>query len=513
MTSKAKTHNTGGSNGAPDSWDGKFYHMRFPDLVQQPERKIVPEAMLLGGPAPALQRADTYDWDTVFAIKFPDANLALAKPGATPESFTVTIENTSASGTFDPWQLSGGSGVLLHMSVPIKTGKTTYEGEDYDMAGAVATLEIELMDLPQPATANGTPHQIVADPEKPVSVIGLSNVPGSPSFIVKAVMSGLLAQWFNDNLENFTYAFSTINLNEKADKDQFQWMKPTAFGWAVSAQGTLEESVFGVLSMTENRNRPNTMEISPNAIPSGQVSGFLIAQERFLENLLLPGIYTLFSGSKVTDFEAANDGAMIRNVNPVYMEPVKIGTIYYTPEIPANHFQLTLEANEIKVELLKAAIDFSPGIKIMMDYTAFSSIALGENSKGEQILLYQEASPPIIGHNVEVASWVIWSEVAASVLAAVATLGAGAVAKKVIERVVYRVVAVIIVLLVGELIANISLIITAVAAGNKDAIPPVNLMVASATDPITWPDSGDFLLTSAWLNESLQFGGDPRFVH
>ncbi len=511
MTTATEQHKKSAIDEAPDSWDGKYYHVRFPHLVQKPERKIVPEAMLLGGKGLLEQRADTYDWDTAFAIKFSDANRALRKPGATPANFTVSDEGASATGTFDAWQLSGGAGILLHMSVPIKTGTTTYQGTDHDMTGTVVTLEIELKDLPQPAGSNGTPHHVVPDPGKAVSVTNLSNVPGTPGFIVKAIMSGLLEKWFSDNLAQFTHVFSTINLSEKADKAQFQWMKPTALGWAVSAQGTPDDNIFGVLSMTENRTPPNTMQISPNAIPSGQVSGFMIAQERFLEKLMLPGIHTLFSDSTAADYEVANDGTMIRNVKKLCMEPVVINGTSYTPEIDPGQFMLTLEANEIKLELLKASIDFSPGIEIKMYYTVFSSIELSVNSKGEQILVYQNASAPIIDHNVEVASWVTWTEVAASVAAALVTLGTGAWVKTAVERLAYRVVATVIVLLVGELIANIAAIITAVAEGNKDAIPPIDLMVASATDPITWPDAGDFLITSAGLNGALQLGGDPKF--
>lgn len=504
---------TANSTKPPESWDGKYFHVRFPHLTEQPQRQARPQAMLVGETAAEQQKADTYDWDTVFAIKFIDANRALRKPGATPTAFSVTDEGATAAGTFSAWQLSGGSGILLHMSVPIASGTTTYQNASYDMTGAIATIELQLADLPQPPNSNGTPHQVVPGADKPVSVTNLTNIPGNPGFIVTAVMSGLLEKWFTDNLSQFTHVFSTINLNEKADTAQFQWMKPTALGWAVSQKDTVDDSVFGILSMTDQRTAPNTMQVSPNAIPVGQVSGFLISQERFFEKLVLPGVHTLFDGSTEADFAVTNDGTTVYNVNTVYMDQVTLSGRDFKPALAPNHFRLTLEDNEIKMELQKAEVDFSPGITIMMDYTAFSSIVLSTNAKGEQVLLYQQASDPIIDHNVEVASWVTWTEVAASVAAALLTLGAGAWAKQAIERLVIRAVAIIVTLLVGELIANMAAIITAVAEGDKDKIPPIDLMVANATDPITWPDSGDFLITSAGLNESLQFGGNPNFTN
>ena len=63
--------------------EGKPTLMRFPHLVQNPPRKIAPELGMLGGAAAAAgQVVDTYDWDTVFAIKFADVNTELAKPGS-----------------------------------------------------------------------------------------------------------------------------------------------------------------------------------------------------------------------------------------------------------------------------------------------------------------------------------------------------------------------------------------------------------------------------------------------
>jgi Clostridium P-47 protein len=493
--------------------DCKTTLMRFPHLVQNPPRKIAPELGMLGGVAAAAgQVVDTYDWDTVFAIRFSDVNTELAKPGSTPATFTSTDTGVTASGNFGPWQLSGGDGVLLHMTVPITAGSMPYMGTTYDLTGAVATIEIQLKDLPQPPGANGTPHQVVPNATAAVAVTDLSNLPGNPGFIIKGVVTGLLDKWFNANLAQFTHTFSTVDLNEKADTAGFQWLKPTALGWAVSAQGAVADYVFGVLAMTSNRTAPGTMQISPNAIPTGQRAGFLIAQERFLEELVLPGVPTMFPGSKATDFEISGDGTMIRNVNTVNMEPVSLSTGTFTPTLPANQVQITMEASEIVVKLIKAEVDFSPGIKIMMDYTGYSAMQLALNSKGEQILNYVQASAPVTDHNVEVASWVVWTEVAASVAAAIITMGTGAVFKKVIENIVLRVVAIIITLLVTELIANIGAIITAIATGDKDKIPPVNLMVVNATSPVTWPGSSDFLLTSAALNQSFQLGGDPKFA-
>ncbi|MEM7001784.1 MAG: TULIP family P47-like protein [Pseudomonadota bacterium] len=502
----------------PADWDGKYYYMKLPEFVQTPERKIDPAKMMLGGPAPLNQMVDTYNWDTCFAIRFADANRGLMKPGASPTTFQLDDSGVILDGTFNPWQLSGGAGILLNMQVPIATGTMTYDGSDYDMAGALATLQIQLRMLEDVAHEadrdphEGVPHLLVANGDVAVSVTQLTNVPDDPGFAIIAIMQGALQLWFNENLAEFTHSFATINVNEVADQEQFQWLKPTGVGYAVSAQGAPEDHVMGILSMTEDRSKPVTQQISPNAVPDGAVAGFLIAQKRFLEKLVLPAVHCLFEKASPDDFELVNNGTMIRNVNEVYWDTAKIDGSSYTPRLGPGQFMLTLEANEVRMELKKATIDWAPGIKIKMDYTAFSSIKLDVNSKGEQILNYEEASPPIIDHNVELESWVIWAQVAAGVAVAVATFGAGAWAKKAIETVAIRVAVVIITLIVGSLLVAIPQMMEAVANDEKDDIPPVDLTMLNATCPIKWAGAQEFELTSAMLNTSLQMGGDPHFI-
>lgn len=495
----------------------KTMHVRFPHLVHRPPRKISPMALFQAGVSAGAQKADTYDWDTVFAIRFADANKALAKPGATPTTFSVTDSSsttgtTTANGTFGPWQLNGGDGVLLHMAIPITSGSLVYQDKTYELAGTQLTIEIQLKGLPQDPQDPQGKQNVVADDEKVVSITEVKNMPGHPGFIIEAVAGGMLSKWFNEHLGSFTHAFSTIDLKAPMDS-QFKWLKPFKFGWAVSAQGKPEDSVFGILTTTDQRAAPETMQISPNAIPPGQKAGFLISDERFLTQLLLPGVHTMFEGAQESDFAVVNDGTMIRNTNAVYMAEVELSTGKYKPKLEPGAVEISLNNNEVVVDIKKAVIDFSPGITITMTYTSYSALKLEHNSKNEQILVYEEASPAISDHNVEVAAWVTWTEVAASVAAAVLTLGAGAWFKKVIEKLAYRVVAIIVTLLIGELIANIAAIITAVASGNKDKIPPVNLMILNATKPITWPDATEFKLGWAGLNGSLQFGGDPGFAH
>lgn len=516
---------------APADWDGNHYHVRLPHLTTNTDAKPDIHSMLLAAQAQSVQEADTYDWDTVFAVKFKDVNAAIAKPGNTPKSYDQSESTTESNikGDFGAWSLTGGGDTLLHMNVTLKSGSLTFKGNEtppqhhvVDLAGVSATIEVQLDQLPQPgpvanhktkktATGGNTVGLRVSQTDT-VDVTQINNMPSGAGFEATLLVQGLLKLWLNANLDKFTYAFASVDLNAKADKDGYQWLLPKYVGYAVLKRDNIDDSVFGVLCMVDDAvAAPPTAQVSPNAIPEGQESGFLISQKKFLQHLVQPGLYSMFDGAKPGDFEVTPDGSMITNNTDVTME--KVGDSGYQPVCAKNTVQITMnDATVIKMELLKAVVDFSPGIKIVMTYTMFSNIVLQTNSKGGQVLDYKKAQDPIVDHNVEVASWVTWSEVAASVLVALATLGTGAAITKMCEKIAIRIAALIIVALVLELISNIAAIITAVAEGDKDDLPTVDLMAINATNPITWPDSGDFLITSAGLAKSLQLGGNPNFI-
>lgn len=522
-TITSRTYEDFSKDKRPADWDGTYYHVRIPELASAPRV----ETMMLA--AVSSDGASTGDWDTVFAVKFKDVNRALQKPGVTPTAFSGSDSSTSSTitGAFGVWALSGGDGSEIHMTLAITSGKLDYTdnkgvAQTVPLAGVSLVIEVECTQLPtttpvpnnktSTSGSGGNSVDIAVDTSKPVSVLEVKGLPATIPLMGQLLVRGLTEAWLNDNLSSFTLAFSTVSLNQKAAKDEYQWLKPANTGYAVVKNATnIDDSVFGVLCMLDPKAPvPAGRTVSPDAIPPGQVSGFLISQALFLEKLVMPGIHTLFDGATDADFELTNNGTMIRNKNKVTME--KVGDSKYQPVCDPNTVQLTVLGNtELQLHLLKAVVDFSPGITIVMTYTGFSKLGLDHNSKGEPIITFVKSAEPVVDHNVEVESWVIWTEVAASVVAALITLGTGAAAKKFIENLLVRAVVIVITLLVTELIANMAQIFNAIAAGDKDKVPTISLVTASATDPITWRDSADFEVTSVALNNSLQFGGDPKF--
>jgi hypothetical protein len=327
------------------------------------------------------------------------------------------------------------------------------------------------------------------------------------------MMVGMLSDWFNANLAQFTHVFSTVNLNMTADKAQFQWLLPTDVSYAYVDAPDLDTALFGVLCMTEGRSGLGLpQELSQGAVPAGQRAGFSLAAGRYLEKLLKPGLPSMFQNSTVADFIVDESANQVRNKVQLNMAAVNIGAGTYTPVVDAGNFTVTVTGDELVLNMLNVHVPFSPGIDIYLNYTYYANLVLGTNSKGEQIVMLQQSSQaPVTNHSVNVAAWVTWTTVVAGLVTAVISGFVGAGTKAVFETVAYRVIATIICLLVLGVLSSIALIMVAVATGDKDKLPPVNFLVLNATSPVTWPGGSGFTLTSAGLNGVFQLGGNPGF--
>ncbi|MGE0143691.1 MAG: TULIP family P47-like protein [Planctomycetota bacterium] len=484
--------------------------VRFPHLLQ------LPEALPALPGAASDVKASTYGWDTAFAIRMPDVNSAIVKAKCSPAGFSQVAPDgsCSASGTFGPWQLCrGGDGVLVHFMIPITSGRMTFQGKDTSLSGAVASIEVQLRHIPpQPKGVQASPsdHQLVirvdggSQTDPVVSVVDLK-MPSDPGLLPKALISGLLSAWLNQNLDTFTHVFNTVTLNRIVDKKQFAWLAPTHTGYAFSSGPTDDSSILGVLCMTQGRTDDNiAAQLSPNAIPAGARAGFLISPQRFLEEMVLPALPKAFPGSSAADFGMTAKKDAVVNLAKVSMKPVEHMGITYRPVIQS--LRISVEGEEIVVSSVTRT-DIALGTYSEVTVTSFQRLKVADKPDGTQTLIYEETRPAIKDHVTKTTASgeaaKILLEIAAAIIAIVLTI---------VTDGGFLIIALIIVsLLVGLLEALPTVIANAVGNQVSNDSPSIALLVLNSTDPIRWPGGSDFRLTWAGLNESLQLGGDPGF--
>lgn len=355
--------------------------------------------------------ADTYGWDTTFAINFRNANAAIS---ASWDQVDDKAKNLSQAASDDPsyhidsvlgpWQLTeGGDGKNVRMICPIASGSYTAGNKVYDLSGKGVQVVIEVgmewvpnpgqksfvtsgntevdslkasldqnqisdqlrtefsnhgMALSDKATAlvlqSGKEWgvtddsnsyyifweadkdnneflyvyqyqkawannlkllaQAVSDSQPAVVIITIVNNPATG--IAAAVLPDLLSLWFNTNIAEFNHFFASLDLSPiVSTSDKYAWMKPTATSYAVVDEGSLDTSIFGVLTMALNHVPGDNHQVSPYAIPTaaGADAGFLISGPMFMQNMLLAGAQSIFNNAPASSFLLTNDGLTVQN--------------------------------------------------------------------------------------------------------------------------------------------------------------------------------------------------------
>lgn len=466
--------------------------------------------------------ATTLGWDCVNAIRLPQVNAALARSGTSPTDFDITVQpGWQLTGTFGTWQVTrGGSGAIVFLRTPLTSAHMTFTGSpDLDVTDGWATVSVKLQYLPQPPggaaeparesgdeahkeyLATSTTARSEDDPAIVIQAVGYGGA--QPTELQKALFPAALAEWFNANLSSFTYVFSTVNINAKAAKEQFQWLKPTYTSYAYFNGASDDQSYFGVLNLTSDRSPDGlTNQLPPSAIPADAQGSVLVSSELFIRNMILPGLTKTFVRSTESDFRLSSNGTVIENVNNLTLDDIKIDAASYTPIIES--FRLQVVGDEIQIDT-KTHVNVSPGIDVYITSTEFYGVTLVDRPEGGQTLDFVKTRDAKRNHWLETATWIIVTEILIGIVAAIASTVAG----KLIESLARRVIAILIIALVAGLAAAIPAIIGKVMEGKAaEALPPIGDLVMEASSDVHWPDSTGFTLVSAQLNGSLQLGGN-----
>lgn len=465
--------------------------------------------------------ASTLGWDCVNAIRLPQVNAALLASGSSPTAFEKTVQpGWTLSGTFGAWQVArGGSGAIVFLRTPLRQARMAFTGTpDLEVTDGRATIAIKLQYLPQPpATAgqsvggdtDGTEEYLASDvsarsdDDPAVVVQSIDYGSTTPSELQRALFQAALSDWFNANLDTFTYVFSVVNLNARAAKEQFQWLKPTYTSYAYFNGATDEESYLGVLNQTSGRTAEGlTNQLPPTAIPAGCDGSLLISNTLFLRQMILPGLTKSFTKATESDFTVSSTGTVIESLRTITLDDIKVDASSYTPEMES--FKLQIVGDEIQIDTL-TKVHISPGIDVFITATEYYGITLVDKPDGGgQTLDFVKTRDAKRNHWVKTATWITVTEILIALAAAIAST----VAANLIKTLARKIIAIVIIALIAGLIAAIPEIIAMVMEGKAaSALPAIGELVTEASGDVAWPGSSGFSLVSAQLNGSLQLGG------
>jgi len=378
----------------------------------------------------------TNNWDTAFGIKFREANAAIVSAETSPTSFSESHEVPDATfqidASFGPWQMTGGSGSLLVMTLPLSGGTISGGGQpDAAFAGS-AQIQVSLGFIPQPH--DDSTNYLKLDDTQVVSVLSVMLTSGPQDAVT--TIKGALQDWLNSNIGDFNHVFAAVDLNVHLDQpgtDPFDWVKPTHVGYAIYTDGvaSVDDYVFGVMAMTENRPGLNLSPvIDPGIIPSGCDAGFLIGGERVIEKIFAPNIHLLFADSSPSDFDTQDDGFTLINVNTLTLSPLTLedGSVITDATIAPAGFTLWVGSGYVEIDFVGLSFTWENAYTISINYRSVNTLATDENG---HLQLVQTALPkPVVTVNkTDAQKWKeIWESIGISVGVAVigACLGAAA---------------------------------------------------------------------------------------
>ncbi len=292
------------------------------------------------------------------------------------------------TGTFGPWKVvPGGSGVYVHMALPLVTGTLAGAGAAHDLAGASVVVNVLLTLLPakagdntselrfafaEPATSTAT---AAADLVTGVSCTVPSDKVIEPT-VQDAVVGCLLA-----NGGGVTYVFARIGLLGPGTPS---WLVPTHSAFAYQQPIGAGEGSLAIFSMTAGVNEPPPLPpgwpyawlpYRPPApslttlVPTGLISltqplSFAMASDLFMQFILLPIMPNVFANTTAANFTSIA-GCGIILVSSFNTASVKYGLLYYHPSISA--LTTTLSANQ-----LTTVVSGSCGLKLTNASVSFT---------------------------------------------------------------------------------------------------------------------------------------------
>lgn len=388
----------------------------------------------------------TFGWDTAYVASFPVVNQAILKQKSYPTTFKYTDEvGITISGNWTSWQLTpGGAGGDVQMICKVESGSATGDGQDGDLSGSEVVIQVNLQTVaaedpindPTAKTGTGKSKKLVVktsgtgqDPA--VSIIS-SSYPKVTSKLLQDLLDSVLKDYFNANIGEFNHVFAVMNLNEVADQDGFQWLKPTAFQYAVASpeDGSIENSAFGLIAMVKNNPIQPSMQQAVDVrallnLPTGSNSAFVISETMVAQNMLLRGAISTIQGSSSSDFGFSSDGLSVVNVKDVVWGNFKTesnGVI--SPTISANNFVMRADDTYIYLEIADAEYETSPGVTVHMNLTQKFTYNTVQAKNGNYVFVPDTAGfgNPSITANVSLSEGLQITQIVTGAVAAVAGL-------------------------------------------------------------------------------------------
>jgi hypothetical protein len=355
---------------------------------------------------------DTGGWDTASAVRYSELDAMIKRDNKYPTNFSKSITSNitqtvqAITGTFASWSLSDdASGLQVGFSATVGSGTFTVTPQSatpttVDLAGAILQFSVALKFFDDPANTN---RKILkpSDATGAVTCMGVTVQGPPPQQSELDIIQNLFDAWGKETLAaDFDQEFVSVEELLFDATSNNAWLNPTDYAFAVvpatpdtsivdvakRREKFLNDSILGVMTMTESRPPPATVNLTNTIVPENSNSGFLISYERYATKMLMPNIHLLFPNSTAANFETRSSGTEIVNMVELQVEDLTLENgSKVSPKIPKNGFVLELTPSYLNVRFDDLHFSWGP-FNATVNVKANTSSTLALSDKGGPLL-------------------------------------------------------------------------------------------------------------------------------
>jgi len=384
-------------------------------------------AVLNGGVGPVQERLLVGDldlslggWDTISSLTLAGANAALASNAAElPAQFSSSGSGAALSGSFGAWQITGGRGQFVYLTLPITAGSLAIDGlGSVDLSGISTVMELSLRLVPsndgstrylsfamQQAATPGTPPA-------PGFVTGSSVIDptGRLAGAQQAILLGEMANALVADAGQVAYVLASINVVAPSSGG---WLTPVQSAY-VFTQPTAPDmpGYLSILSVTDTREIIDLPPSVPSVLTASSPNlAFGIASHLFLGQQVLPALPSALGSDASSSAFALDATGAIVNTTQIGLGGTRAGAITYYPQIDT--LRSTIVGGNLNTSV-QGHCDLYAGISMTFSVSCSNGFSF---NPATQTISFQPDPNPQSDHSADIPWYFKWLAFAVGAIA------------------------------------------------------------------------------------------------
>ena len=531
----------------------------------------------------------TSGWDVVSLTDIDTLNKIAGENHPYPDKFEQTTkiigQQLKIEGRWGEWRIANeASGKNVYMQCFIQNGSATIFGKNYPLNAneelSSITIQISLAGLealPEKWLSQDDDTSTITEQtqcfeliinQQEVIIITQANFTNpelySEDVGLATPIESAFKRWLNNNIDQLKQIFSVVLIGLRANKGDFQWLKPSAYSYSANSSIDKKTAAFGALTLIDGKtdigHLQQTVDIAALQLvkPFGANAALSVSKAMFVKHILLPAAIAIVKSSTAADFDISESGlSLTNNREMLWQEFDGPNGEKMSPMLPKESFNLTLQSDYIHISIVGAHYRPRAGMTLYMNLEQNFKYKVEKNKQGEPVFVpdNEGLGDGTLSCTVVLDDWLKWYELVMSIITLIASVlalgtwfagGLAKAARATVEGVEAtrtatfsfrffksisntRILAPIAARIAGgvashptifntiKIASNVTAATTGIAWGSillsdaiykqiYDDVPAFRLFASNITSAVKWPEIDNIELKSATLADSFVIG-------